>query len=161
TKSKLINCPVALLINHFNKNISDAVASMQYDKIVKVVADGSPGNFEPHDFYKLDLTDGVSVNVRLSEIIYPNDNAAFVPDTIVQTTDTTSVANNLIAAALHFLHHNTQIQHPNFALQNYFASKKMNFYEDLFYPPAGLRLFALMRYWGIINYFYPNKDRIT
>lgn len=157
-QEKLVNCPVVLVINRFNKGVSDAIACMQYEHIAKIVAEDSLGTFEPHSFYKLDLADNVSVDVRLSEIIYPNGEEAFAPDTIVQAGNNST---NIIAAATALFHDSTQIQrHANAGLRNYFASKKMNYYESLAYPPAGLRLFTLARYWGIINYFSPNKDRI-
>jgi C-terminal processing protease CtpA/Prc len=51
----------------------------------------------------------------------------------------------------------TRTSHPE-ELQNSFASAKAAGYDSLAYPPASLRLLALMRYWSAINFFCPNKD---
>lgn len=46
----------------------------------------------------------------------------------------------------------TSMSNPDFSNENPYA--------EMTYPDAGYRLLCLFRYWGIINYFFPNRDII-
>ena len=161
---RLLNCPVAVIINRFDAGMSGAVIALQNAKIAGVIADGNLDNFEPHTLYKMDLADGISVNIRQSEIIYPNGNTSFIPDTIIFANNNASSSyQKLIPAALQILKKNNQTttSSSSASIQNYFTSAPPNTFSNITYPSIELRLYALTKYWGVINYFCPNKDLIT
>ncbi len=160
-KQKSIHKPICLLINRFNNNISDAIATLQQNGIAKVIADDSLRNFEPAATYPMILADSLKVNVRLSKAIYANGNKNFSPDTIIYHTSS-KTEGAIISTAIHFLKNNWKEKvSAAQTLQNIFATPKVEGYDSLAYPPAALRLLGLLRYWSAIEYFCPNKDRIT
>jgi C-terminal processing protease CtpA/Prc len=155
-----IHKPISLLINRLNSDINDAIAATQQAGLAKVIADDSLGNFEPTITYPLQLTDSVTVNVRLSEAVYPNGNRNFSPDTIVYRKNG-ETDDSLFQIATQFLRNKSKPGATSLrTIQNTFASAKVERYDSLAYPAAPLRLLGLMRYWSTIEYFCANKDRI-
>jgi C-terminal processing protease CtpA/Prc len=162
-KKKLhtIHKPVCLVVNRFDDTIADAIAAMQHEHIAKVVMDGNPGNFEPKGSYQMTLADSIKVNIRTTEVIYANGVKTFSPD-ITMYRDSFKTDDSLIHIAINFLKSKNEIKTPSAEqLQNIFVTGKVEGYDSLAYPPAPLRLLGLVRYWSAINYFCPNKDRIT
>jgi C-terminal processing protease CtpA/Prc len=158
---KAIHEPVCLLVNRFDSDISDAIAALQEEQIVKVVADDSLRNFEPASTYPMKLADSVTVNIRMTEVIYNSGNKTFSPDIIISRNNF-KTGDTLIQTAIRLLKPGKEFKKiPGRQLQNVFVSNKIAGYDSLVYPPASLRLLGLMRYWSAINYFCPNKDRIT
>ncbi len=161
SSSKSIHKPVCLIVNKFNNTISNSIAAMQNEHIAKVLADDGLGNFESYNTYKMKLADSVKVTIRLSEIIYTDGSKIFSPDVIIKR-DNPNTDDTLIHTAIHLLKSdNENRKTTNQQIQNYFVSSKVEGYDSLIYPPPSLRLLGLMRYWSAINYFCPNKDRIT
>jgi len=157
---KGLHKPVCFIVNRFNNTITDALAALQSKHIATIVADDSLGNFEPASFYQMQLADSLVVNVRLSEVIYPNGNKSFSPDRQLYRKQG-ETEESLVHAAIMSLHSENQTKATGAdQLQNSFVSAKTAGYDSLAYPPASLRLLGLMRYWSTINYFCPNKDLI-
>ncbi len=156
-----IHKPVCLIINKYNKNLSDAIAALQQEKIAKVLAEDSLRNFASTYTYQMQLADSITVNIGMVETIYPNGCKTFSPDATVYSrgnNNEDSILNN----AINLLKFRNQDQAPcSQPLQNIFIDKKVDGYDSLSYPTASLRLLGLMRYWSAINYFCANKDRIT
>lgn len=162
SKRRAIKKPVCFLINRFDNDISDAIGAMQQAGIAKVIADDSLGSFEPASVYPMMLADSLKVNVRLSEVIYPNGNKTFSPDAIIYRNGLRT-EDSIIHTAIRFIKSNNEIKTPSSSqqMQNTFVKGKVEGYDSLAYPSAPLRLLGLMRYWSAIQYFCPNKDRIT
>ncbi|MEP7252633.1 MAG: S41 family peptidase, partial [Ginsengibacter sp.] len=148
--------PICILINRFNKNISDAIIGVQQEGIGKIVADGNLPGFEPTYTYKIELADGMNVNISTSEVSYPNGCRKFMPDATVYGADSllqTSI--NLLRAGK-----GNKTLCPQ-SEKDMAVATKVESYDSTAYPSAPLRLLGLMRYWSAINYFCPNKDRIV
>lgn len=159
--SKTIHKPVCLLINRYDEIIRDGIVAMQNEGVAKVIADGSLGNFEPNGTYPMELTDSVKVNLRLTEVVYTNGSKAFSPDALIIRNDY-KTKDTLIHLAVDLLKSKRESKKTiQTKIQNQLASGKVAGYDSLAYPSAPLRLLGLMRYWTAINYFCPNKDRIT
>jgi C-terminal processing protease CtpA/Prc len=158
---RAVHTPVCLLINRFDNTISDAIAAMQEGHIAKVVAEDSLGNFEPSTSYPMKLTDSITVNIRMTEVLYSSGNKTFSPDALISYTNA-GTNDTLIHTAVHLLKTGKEFKKVlGVQSQNLFVSKKVRDYDSLVYPTAPLRLLGLMRYWSAINYFCPNKDLIT
>lgn len=158
-KPDVVRRPVCLLINRFNDNLADMIAGMQNAGVAQVVAHGVLKNFDPASNYKMTLADSVTVAVRVSEAVYPDGRKSFAPD--VQASNNVT-DDTLIHTAVRLLRGNSKrervavVSEPRLPV-NAFVSG----YDSLAYPAASLRLLGLMRYWTAINYFCPNKDKIT
>ncbi len=156
-----IHKPVCLLINKYNKNLSDAIAALQQEKIAKVLADDSIGTFAATSAYQMQLADSLTVNIGIVETIYPNGCKTFSPDTTVYShgnNNEDSILNNAVDLLKSWNRGQALCSR---SLQNIFVDTKVEGYDSLAYPTAPLRLLGLMRYWSAINYFCANKDRIT
>jgi C-terminal processing protease CtpA/Prc len=129
--------------------------------IAKIIADDSLGNFEPASVYPMELTDSMTVKIRLSEVVYSNGNKSFSPDiTIYRNSLITE--DSLIHTAIQCLGSKNEIRSTSAVqLQNTFSTGHVEGYDSLAYPPASLRLLGLMRYWSAIQYFCANKDLIV
>jgi C-terminal processing protease CtpA/Prc len=157
SKAPVINKPVCLLINRYNNIISEGVSAMQTDGVAKVIADGDLGNFEPTRTHEMELADHMKVSIRLSEVLYSNGEKSFVPDSSITHNE-----DLLLSVAIKLVKAGSTLKSPiQRTVQNVFVSNKVAGYYNLTYPPAPLRLLGLMRFWSAINYFCPNKDRIT
>lgn len=155
------NKPVSLIVNRFGETFSDGVATMQKAGLAKVVADGSLGNFVSASTYEMPLADSIVVEIRLSEILYPDGSKEFLPDTII-THNTAKNDDSLIQTAVHLLRSERAIKKTtDQPIQDYFVSSKVEGYDSLTYPSAPLRLLGLTRYWSAINYFSPNKNLLS
>ena len=160
-KPNAIRKPMCLLINRFDANIIDAIAALQHNGVAKVVADDSLNDFAPASVYPMQLSDSVTVNVRLSEVLYSNGNKTFSPDEIVYRNNSNN-DDSLLHAAIQLLNSNNEVRPQTVQqLQNVFTTGDVEGYDSLKYPPAPLRLLGLMRYWSAIQYFCPNKDMIS
>ena len=160
-KLKTFSKSVCLLINRYDNNISDGIATMQNAGIAKVVADGSLGNFDPNSTYPIELADSVKVNLRLSEVVYSNGSKTFSPDAIIIRNDF-KTDDTLLNTAIELLGSTRKANKTiNTQIQNSFVSSKVAGYDSSAYPSVPLRLLGLMRYWSAINYFCPNKNLIT
>lgn len=62
-KPNAIHKPVCLLINRFNKNLSDAIAAVQAEGVAKVVAEDSLRGFESGAVYQMEVAEGMKVNI--------------------------------------------------------------------------------------------------
>ncbi len=155
-----IQKPVCLLINRFDNYLSSEIISFQKEGLAHIVAEDSLGNFETSSPYQIVLADSVTVNLRLSETIYQDGSKQFKPDTLVHRSASGS-EDALLASALQQLQKPPHKVTADDAVQNLFVSNRVNAYDSLSYPSSALRLLGLARYWSIINYFCPNKDRIT
>lgn len=161
SKAKTTLKPVCLLINRYDNNMSDGIEAMQNEGIAKVVADGSLRNFDPIYTYPIELTDSVSLNLRLSEVVYANGSTTFSPDSIV-VPNNYKTDDTLIHVAIDILRSNREGRKlMSKQIRNSVVSSQVAGYESSTFPSAPLRLLGLMRFWSAINYFCPNKDRIT
>ncbi|HEV8084757.1 MAG TPA: S41 family peptidase [Chitinophagaceae bacterium] len=160
-KPNSIHKPVCLLINRFNKNLSNAIAAVQMEGLVKVVAEDSLPGFEPASTYSIEVADGMKVNITTSEIIYDNGCKTFTPDAVVYSSGA-HTEDSLLLASINLLKAGREIKMscPQTSKNN-FNQNKVEAYDSTTYPSAPLRLLGLMRYWSAINYFCPNKDRIV
>lgn len=160
-KSKAISKPVCLIVNRYNSNLSLGIAALQNGGVARVVADGVLKNFDPAFTYKMLLADGLNVAVRTGEVLYADGRKVFLPDAQFAGDSVTKEAI-LLQRATGLLQKSGNDEGKNeVRLQNLFAGTPVSGYDSLAYPPAPLRLLGLMRYWTAINYFCPNKDRIT
>ncbi len=160
-KPNSIHKPVCLLINRFNKNLSNAIAAVQMEGIAKVVAEDSLTGFEPASTFPMQVADGMKVNITTSEIIYDNGCKTFTPDAVIYSSGA-HTEDSLLRASINLLNAVGEIKMscPQTSKNN-FNQNKVEAYDSTTYPSAPLRLLGLMRYWSAINYFCPNKDRIV
>jgi C-terminal processing protease CtpA/Prc len=158
---KVVRKPLCLLINKHDNFLAGAVIALQKAGMAKVLADGNLDDFEPYQTYPLDLSDSIKVNIRLSEIVYPDGSKEFTPNVTIRKNSSSD--DTIIHAAISLIKDNIEDKKAGSraALENHFVSAKVAGYENLPYPPASLRLLGLMRYWSAINYFCPNKNLIT
>jgi C-terminal processing protease CtpA/Prc len=153
-----IHAPICMIMNRFNDNISDGIAAMQQSGITRVISCGSLPNFESYSTYTMELADGIKVNVRTTEELYPNGCKTFSPDIMLAQNVS---EDSLIHIALNTIKKTGSTEPPCSApLQKIFNTAKTEGYDSLSFPSAALRLLGLIRYWSEINYFCPNKDRI-
>ena len=94
-----IHKPVCLVINKYNKNINDAIAALQQEKIVRVLADDRLQNFASNNTYQMQLADSMQVNVGIYETIYPNGCKTFSPDRTVYSYGNKNEDSILLKAA--------------------------------------------------------------
>lgn len=154
------NKPVCVIVNRYGETFSDGIATMQKAGIAKVVADGSLGNFVSASTYEMLLADSIVVEIRLSEILYPDGSKEFLPDTII-THNADKNDDSFIQTAVYLLKSKRALKKTtDQPIQDYFVSSKVEGYDSLTYPSAPLRLLGMIRYWSAINYFSPNKDLI-
>ncbi len=159
-KSNSIHKPVCLLINRFNKNLSDAIAAVQAEGVAKIVADDSLSGFGSGGVYQMQVADSMKINVTTTETIYNNGCKSFMPDAVVYRSGA-NIEDSLLQASINLLKGNKIKMACSQTSQENLNQNKIAAYDSTAYPSAPLRLLGLMRYWSAINYFCPNKDRIV
>lgn len=158
-KPKAFHKPVCLLVNRFNRNAGDIIAGLHDAGAASVVTDGVVKNVDPDSRYKMKLADSVTVTVRTGDAVYADGSNGFLPDAQVEHNGTD---DTLIGTAVRFLQNKDNRKQGAVGQQTDLpASPFVAGYDSLSYPSAPLRLLGLMRYWTAINYFCPNKDRLT
>lgn len=160
-KPNALHKPVCLLVNRFNGNVGPGLAALQNTGLATVVGDGVLKNMDPALTHEMKLADSVRVAVRLSEVLYGDGSKTFLPD-VQLMRDSATTSDTVLDTAVFLLR--SAYKHeaaPAARLQNLFSPFPVAGYDSLSYPAAALRLLGLMRYWTAINYFCPNKDRIT
>lgn len=103
----------------------------------------------------LKLPDNVRVKMRTQELINADGTIGLTADRTFAKGDAEREAREIIAENK-FISNRAKMA-PTFAPQ---ISKKDNPYAEMKFPEKECRLFALFRFWNVINYFFPYKDLI-
>jgi len=149
------NKKICLIINKNNAYISDYLRTIQNSENVNILSVGNLGLFEMYDYYDMKLTDDLVARIRLSENINPYGPDKFIPDKLIDSTTDEMVYQESLNL---FQNKNRKVFGKAIPPRSYFLSEQVNTYGELPYPPASLRLYALMKYWNIMKYFNPNKN---
>jgi len=146
--------PMVFLLNE-NSEIPSAALGLPSVNKGAIVIEGSPTERSFVNTQRFDAGEGVIVEFRLGELIYPDGSAGVDPVAVPpgehQKDESYQAALNLLRKGEF---HNTWKPH----LPSCAQFIPDNPYKEMSYPPAELRLLAAAKIWVTINYFFPYKQ---
>ena len=153
--------PVVFLVNK-NSELPASALALQAAGKARIVSEGETTDAAAVSTQRIELTEGVSVEMRLGELVYEDGTTGVQPDRVVAVSAESGEKNPAWLAAVETLN--------NFGAQGATArakplparaiAKPDKAYEETPYPSRELRVLAAFRIWNVIHYFYPYKDLI-
>jgi C-terminal processing protease CtpA/Prc len=149
--------PVVFLLNVQSELPREALALQAAGK-AKIVAEGSASDASVVTTNRVELTEGVEVQMRCGEIVYADGSGGFQPDLVVSASQASSDADQAFKAALALLQDFKAPPAQRQPLPARAAPSWDRSYAEMSYPALEYRLLACFRIWTIVNYFFPYKD---
>ena len=105
------------------------------------------------DSHTIRLTEGVTVEMRTTEIVAPDGSIGFVPDVVAPEGKAMTTAQRIVTENK-FVSIRAKQTAANIAQ----VSQQDKAYAEREFPSKEYRLLALFRFWNVIQYFYPYKN---
>ena len=148
---KPLKMPLPVIIVDPNSSGAEIYSGLQAAGKAFIVAE-SPDLGDSLDTIK--LGDGVTVKVRMREIVAPDGLIGFAPDAVAPKGEAVQTAQKIIAENK-FVSTRPKTSAASNAAQ---VSQKDLTYAAMEFPAAEYRLLGLFRFWNVMNYFYPYKN---
>jgi len=163
-KSKML--PMAVIIDDKLESaldetlpVSEVFSGLQATNIVLIVQEGEATNEVGIGSHTINLADGVVVRMRTTENVNPDGTIGFAADIVVPKSEKDDAAFN---EALKNVRENTvhRTKNRTSELATALRGAKDKSYAEMEFPDSEHRLFALFRFWNVINYFFAYKHLI-
>jgi C-terminal processing protease CtpA/Prc len=153
--------PVVFLVNK-NTELPSSALALQAAGKARIVSEGESTDAAAVSTQRIELTEGVSVEMRLGELVYEDGTTGLQPDKVVAVSAETGEKNPAWQAAVELLkdfHEQTPKPHAKTLLARSVARPDKP-YAEMAYPAREYRVLAAFRIWNVIHYFFPYKDLI-
>lgn len=151
------NKKFCFIVNRFdNPNTLKALLALRNRNGCYLVFDGPIPDYLSGDFYQMELSDDVTLKVKVAERVYADGTAGTAPDIIVNDLSQTVLVQK--AGSLFRKPVSSIVKKP---LNNVVIRLPQKAYAESLYPQTELRVLALFNFWNVINYFCPNKKLIS
>ena len=149
--------PLVFIINA-GSDVPPIALGLQHAGKAGIVFDGASTDAPFIRTQQFDLTDGLSVRFRLSDLLFPDGDSDFSPDAVVLKKGAGG-GDEAFEKAL------TLIHSPPAAAPRRGSPSPVRTaityeepYAEMKFPSAEYRLLALFRIWGVARYFFAYKD---
>jgi hypothetical protein len=151
--------PTVFLINAWSVLPPEALALQAAGKAIIMGEEGASDMslVQTHPIY---LTDEVTAQMRLSELIFADGSGGFLPDIVVSASQNPEEEDQALTAALELFRDFRPKEITRAPLPARAVPAPENAYPEMTYPPPEYRLLAAFRIWTVINYFFPYKHLI-
>lgn len=151
------NKKFCFIVNRFdNPNTLKALLALRNRNGCYLIFDGPVPDYLSGDYYQMNLSDNITLKVKVAERVYEDGTAGSEPDLIVNHLSQTELIQK---AGLLF-------RKPAFPivkrpLNSVVIRLPQKAYAESLYPQMDLRVLGLFNFWNVINYFCPNKKLIS
>jgi C-terminal processing protease CtpA/Prc len=154
-----ISVPVVFIVNA-NSDVPTEMLALQGEGLARVVAEGRVDESIAVSTTKLILADEVTVQVRLSELVFDDGVRPFTPDVVVDGSSSPPGKDEALAAAREALASRPPVRpRPTRVPARGITPMDTAMAEQL-YPSADQRIFAVFRLWAAIDSRAPYRDLI-
>jgi C-terminal processing protease CtpA/Prc len=148
--------PTVFLINAWSVLPPEALALQAAGKAIIMGEEGA-SDVSLVQTHPIHLTDEVTAQMRLSELIFADGSGGSLPDIIVSASQNPEEEDQALTAALELLRDFRPEKLTRAPLPAQAVPAPENAYPEMTCPPPEYRLLAAFRIWTIINYFFPYK----
>lgn len=142
--------PVVCIVNR-NSYIPYEILGLQAAQRCIILAEGEISDSVAVNTRGLQLTDGISVQIRLGEMIFKDGKTG------VKANLQVSAADKVMETAVHSIREFKPAAIERGTLPTWVSQPLDKAYPEMAYPAREYRLLAAFRFWGVINYYYPYK----
>jgi C-terminal processing protease CtpA/Prc len=147
--------PVVFLIND-RSDLPPLALALQGAGKAAIVCEGEVSDTSAVSALRLDVSEGLDAQVRLSELVYEDGSGGLHADAVIAADE--SGVDAALQAALNVVRQFEIAPRPARPLPAHATARPDEPYADMVYPPLEYRLFAAFRIWNVIHYFFPYKD---
>ena len=149
--------PVVFLVAA-HADLPDTALALQASGKGAIVSEGAASDEAVVTTQTVHLTDNVTAQFRLGELIYEDGTGGFKANVTVPVSTISGEQNPAYQAALQ-LAMAGKFEPPARALQIGRAEPQRDAtYDEMKYPDKGYRVLAAIRLWGVIDNFYPYRE---
>jgi C-terminal processing protease CtpA/Prc len=143
--------PLAFIVNHHTRLPSQATALLATGK-ASLIAVGPLSDAVAAETIPVRLTDGLTAQVRITEIVWPDGTLGWSADTVLSDKSADSIA---VAVAAQRLHRSGSPRSGVFKGAG--ATRAERIYAESTYPSLELRLLGAFRMWSVVRWFNPYR----
>lgn len=149
------------IVNRYvNINSLRSLMALRNRNLCRLIFVGELPSYLFGDVYTMQLSDGLSVQLRTSEMIYEDGTLGAKPDLVLQDQLEPLLKSNLINTAFKLLKTSLKNNAEKKTENTVYIRKPQYAYPTNGVPELKLRLFGLFNFWNSIHYFSPNKHLI-
>ena len=152
--------PLLIVLNSHSR--FDFPIALKAIGLCKIVFEGSEADYPVGKMIRIDLSDSLIVNLRVSDMLVGDNQTATAPDWRVDRITDTSLSGTFIKKCMELLREEKEDASVNKKnnLSLRFVPPMPERYMNELFPSAEKRLFAVYNWWNAIQYFYPYKHLI-
>lgn len=153
--------PVVFIYNqNTDIEIIQQLSSLRAAGLCRLLYEGTPNSYPNGNTERVNLADGISVNVRINEYLLPGNQPLPPPDLIVDRISDTAINGSFIrqASALLTAPVSDGVRSPVSPAD--FVLPRPGRYADTLVPSAERRLFGLYNFWNSFRYFSPYQQTL-
>jgi len=148
--------PTAFVVND-RSDVPSAALALQAGGHAVLVVEGTGSDQSLVSATRLDIGEGLTVRLRLSELVFADGTGGLPADTIIEPS--AGGADRSLDAALALVRQPQAVpHHPRAALEPRSAPPPQKGYAEMAYPALPYRLLAAFRVWGTFEYFHAYKQ---
>ena len=130
---------------------------LQAAGVCKVVIDGETGYAANGNTTQIQLSDGLTCAIRISDLYLSNGKALPAPAYVAPITDNRLNGGHVQKCLSLIRSDNPTEKSASESISLTYKYPKPGRYAETFYPDASLRLMGLYNWWNAIHYFFPYK----
>jgi C-terminal processing protease CtpA/Prc len=151
--------PTVFLINVWSELPPEALALQAAGKAI-IMAEEDASDVSLVRTHPIHLTDEVTAQMRLGELIFADGSGRFLPDIVVPASQNPEEEDQALTAAMELFRDFKPKEITRASLPARAVPAPENAYPEMTYPSPEYRLLAAFRIWTVINYFFPYKHLI-
>jgi C-terminal processing protease CtpA/Prc len=149
--------PVVFLVSP-HADLPDLAFALQASGKGAIVAEGQASDEVAVTTETVHLTDNVTAQIRLGELVYSDGTGGFKANLTVPASSVPGEQNPAYQAALQLATAGKFEAPQRTRLGEKASAQRDNAYEEMTYPAKDYRVLAAFRIWAVINYFFPYKQ---
>ncbi|WP_159441062.1 S41 family peptidase [Pedobacter caeni] len=149
-----------LVNRNVNINTLRSLMALRNRNLCRLIFVGELPEYLHGDSFPMQLSDGLSLQIRTSEMIYEDGTLGTFPDLILKDDPETLLKSDLQRTAFKLLHTPLKNTAEKTIENTVYIRKPQYSYPSATVPDARLRLLGLFNFWNSIYYFSPNKHLI-
>ena len=145
--------PTAFVVND-RSEVPGAVLALQAGGHAALIVEGTASDASLVTAPALEIGDGLTVRLRLSELVFADGTGGLPADTVIAASGTAAGTDAPLDAALAMVRKPAAAHHARALLEPRAAPPPQRDYPGMAYPSLPYRLLAAFRIWGTFEYFH-------
>ncbi len=153
--------PVVFIYNRYTDiEVLKHLWALRSAGLCKLIYEGPSGSEPQGSTERLNLTDDITVQIRINEYHLSGNQHLPAADLSVDRIKDTSMKGDFVQQAIALLQDKKELKPQPLASSSDFVAPKPARYADTLVPSAELRLFGLYNFWNAIKFFSPYKQEL-